>query len=468
MNAFLSSLCGGSIVGAGPAGLTAALRLAQQGYQVTIFEAEPVLGGEMILGIPDYRLPKDIIRREIESITNMENVEVKTNTKVGRDVSLDTLREEYDAVLLAVGAMKSRRLDIPGEESEGVVHGVDFLKVLNMGEDVSYVKGKRAAIIGGGDIAIDAARSLIRLGADEVSIVYRRRREDMTALDEEIEAAEEEGVKFMFLLMPIEVISEAGPRAKQRNSRMNGLLCQRMRLEDENKRPLFDSSGRKRPFPIEDEKVVLKVDMLILAIGQEVDPSFIDGSKSEIVVDRGGSITAEERTFDTNEEGVFAIGDAVSGPARIDEAHHGEEEGLKFKLLMNPIRIIGDDEGWVKGMECIRMELGEPDESGRRRPIPVEGSETILDVECVIVAIGNGPNPLVPTTTPGLRTNKRGNIVADEETGLTSKEGVFAGGDIVTGAATVILAMGAGKKAAVAIDEYVREKHLAKKESQLW
>jgi glutamate synthase (NADPH/NADH) small chain len=152
-------------------------------------------------------------------------------------------------------------------------------------------------------------------------------------------------------------------------------------------------------------------------------------------------------------------------PARIDEVHHGEEEGLKFKLLMNPIRILGDEDGWVKGMECISMKLGEPDESGRRRPIPIEGSESILEVECVVVAVGNGPNPLVPTTTPGLNTNKRGNIVADEETGKTSKEGVFAGGDIVTGAATVILAMGAGKKAAVAIDEYVRKKRLVGEES---
>ncbi|MFQ5963215.1 MAG: bifunctional dihydroorotate dehydrogenase B NAD binding subunit/NADPH-dependent glutamate synthase [Candidatus Scalinduaceae bacterium] len=152
-------------------------------------------------------------------------------------------------------------------------------------------------------------------------------------------------------------------------------------------------------------------------------------------------------------------------PARIDEIHHGEEEGLKFKFLMNPIRIIGDDDGWVKGLECISMELGEPDESGRRRPTPIEGSESVLEVECVIVAIGNGPNPLIPATTPGLNTNRRGNIIADEETGLTSRDGVFAGGDIVTGAATVILAMGAGKKAAVAIDKYIREKHLAKLES---
>ncbi|MBS1258832.1 MAG: Dihydroorotate dehydrogenase B (NAD(+)), electron transfer subunit [Candidatus Scalindua arabica] len=147
-------------------------------------------------------------------------------------------------------------------------------------------------------------------------------------------------------------------------------------------------------------------------------------------------------------------------PARIEEVHHGQQEGLEFKYLMNPIRIIGDENGWVKGLECIKMRLGEPDESGRRRPIPIEGTETVLDVECVIVAIGNGPNPLVPTTTPGLKTNRRGNIVADEESGLTSKKGVFAGGDIVTGAATVILAMGAGKKAAVAIDNYVMGREL--------
>jgi glutamate synthase (NADPH/NADH) small chain len=147
-------------------------------------------------------------------------------------------------------------------------------------------------------------------------------------------------------------------------------------------------------------------------------------------------------------------------PARIDEVHHGEEEGLEFKFLMNPTRIIGDEKGWVRGLECIKMELGEPDESGRRRPIPIEGSETILDVECVIVAIGNGPNPLITAVTPGLETNRRGNIVADEETGVTSKKGVFAGGDIVTGAATVILAMGAGKKAAVAIDNYVMGREL--------
>ena len=147
-------------------------------------------------------------------------------------------------------------------------------------------------------------------------------------------------------------------------------------------------------------------------------------------------------------------------PARIDEIHHGEEEGLQFELLMNPVRIIGDENGWVKGLECVKMELGEPDESGRRRPIPIKGSETILDVETVVVAIGNGPHPLVPATTPGLEVNKRGNIVADEATGKTSREGVFAGGDIVTGAATVILAMGAGKKAAAAIDQYVRSRNL--------
>lgn len=305
-----------AIVGGGPGGLTAALRLAQRGYQVTIFEAEPLLGGMMTLGIPDYRLPKDVLNTEIKSITSMENVEVRTNTKVGRDVSLDSLRDEYSAVLLAVGAPKSRKLRIPGEDSEGVIHGIDFLKTMNLGEDVSFVKGKRLAVIGGGDVAIDVARSSVRLGASEVNIVYRRRRQDMPALKEEIEAAEEEGVKFTFLLTPTEVISEEG--------KIVGLRCQKMKLEDENGRPFFDSSARKRPFPIEGAEVVLDIDMLVPAIGGEVETSFIDGSvkaqpSTEIVVNRG-TITAEERSFVTNEEGVFAIGDAVTGPASVIEA----------------------------------------------------------------------------------------------------------------------------------------------------
>jgi len=306
-----------AVVGGGPSGLTAALRLAQKGYQVTIFEAESVLGGWMTLGIPDYRLPKDALNKEISSITDMKNVDVKTSTKIGKDVSLDKLKDEYDAVILAVGAMKSRKLGIPGEESEGVVHGTDFLKAFNLGEDVSYVKGKRTAVIGGGNVAVDAARTLIRLGAEEVNIVYRRRREDMPALDEEIKAAQEEGVKLMFLLTPIEVVSE--------NGEMTGLRCQRMRLEDEDRRPNFDSSARKRPFPIEEAEVVLDVDMLVPAIGQEVDTSLLEGSESEVEVNRG-TIASEERTFVTNAEGVFAIGDAVSGPASVIEAvGHGNK-----------------------------------------------------------------------------------------------------------------------------------------------
>ena len=186
--------------------------------------------------------------------------------------------------------------------------------------------------------------------------------------------------------------------------------------------------------------------------------------KKKIAVLGGGNVAmdAARTALRLGGEDVYVVyrRSRAEMPARIDEVHHGEEEGLKFKLLMSPIKIIGDDNGWVKGLECLSMELGEPDESGRRRPIPIEGSESVLDVECVIVAVGNGPNPLVPTTTPGLKTSGRGTIVADEETGNTSRDGVFAGGDIVTGAATVILAMGAGKKAAIAIDKYVREKRL--------
>jgi NADH-quinone oxidoreductase subunit F len=333
-----------AIVGGGPAGLTAALRLAQHGYKATIFEAESILGGMMAWGIPDYRLPKDVLKREIDSITSLDSIEVKLNTAVGKDISFDFLKKEYDAVLLAVGAPKSRKLGIPGEDGEGVVHGIDFLKGLNLGEDTSYVKGKRVSVIGGGDVAIDAARSLIRLGAVEVTIVYRRRREDMPAIKEEIKTAGREGVKFMFLVTPKEVAN--------RNGKVVSLRCQKMKLEGENNRPLFDASGRKRPFPIEGAEIVLDVDMVVPAIGEGTDLSFIKESTSRIETDRGTIIT-DPRTFITSEKGVFAVGDVVSGPATIIDAVaqgncvakviqrylQGEEE------LMPPAEILKRSEG---------------------------------------------------------------------------------------------------------------------------
>ncbi|HDY68584.1 MAG TPA: bifunctional dihydroorotate dehydrogenase B NAD binding subunit/NADPH-dependent glutamate synthase [Candidatus Scalindua sp.] len=316
-----------AVVGSGPAGLTVAGDLAKMGHEVIIFETLHKAGGVLVYGIPEFRLPKDIVQSEVDYLIKL-GVKVELNSVIGKIETVDELLNDgFDAVFLGTGAGLPMFMRIPGENLNGVYSANEYLTRVNLMKayDPEYetpvLRKKKVAVLGGGNVAMDSARTALRLGGEDVYVVYRRSRKEM--------------------------------------------------------------------------------------------------------------------------------------PARIDEVHHGEEEGLIFKFLMNPIRILGDDKGWVKGMECIRMELGEPDQSGRRRPIPIAGSETILDVECVIVAIGNGPNPLIPTTTPGLETSKRGNIVADEETGVTSKKGVFAGGDIVTGAATVILAMGAGKKAAVAIDNYV-------------
>ena len=298
-----------AIVGSGPAGLTAALRLAQRGYRATVFEALPVMGGMMAVGIPDYRLPRDILRYEIEAIERTGKVEFVTNTRVGQDITLDELRNKYDAVFIAVGAHKSREMGIPGEGMAGVLHGTEFLRRINLGEDMSHVKGKRVAIIGGGDVAIDAARSALRLGASGVHIVYRRRREDMPAHAEEIEQAEEEGVKFHFLAIPTEVLGDG---------RVEVVRCQRMSLKNEEGRPVFDRTARKRPFPIEGDVFEMDVDVVIPAIGQSPDLTFLDGTGLETT--RWGTVAADPRSFTTNLPGVFAGGDAVSGPATVIEA----------------------------------------------------------------------------------------------------------------------------------------------------
>ena len=298
-----------AIVGSGPAGLTAALRLAQKGYQVTVFEALPVVGGMMAVGIPDYRLPKGILRYEIGAIERTGKVEFVTNTRVGEDIGLDELRERYNAIFLAVGAHKSRELGIPGEDKEGVIHGTDFLRRMNLGEDMSYVRGKKVAIIGGGDVAIDVARSALRLGASEAHILYRRRREDMPAHKEEIEQAEEEGIGFHFLVTPIEVLGDG---------RVRKIRCQRMKLVNEEGRPVFDRTARKRPFPIEGDTFEMNVDLLIPAIGQAPDLSFLDDMGLETT--RRGTIAADPRSFATSIPGIFAGGDAVSGPATVVQA----------------------------------------------------------------------------------------------------------------------------------------------------
>ncbi len=320
-----------AVVGAGPAGLTCAGDLAKMGYDVTIFEAFHTPGGVLMYGIPEFRLPKALVQKEIDSLRQM-GVEIKTNMVIGKVFSLDELIEEgYEAMFIGSGAGLPSFMGIPGENLNGVYSANEFLTRINLMKaykfpecDTPVKVGRNVAVVGGGNVAMDAARSAKRMGAEKVYIVYRR-------------------------------------------------------------------------------------------------------SESEM-------------------------------PARLEEIHHAKEEGIIFKLLTNPTQIIGTEDGWVKGMECMEMELGEPDASGRRRPVTKKGSEHIVDVETVIIAIGQSPNPLIKSTTPGLKTHEWGGIIVEEETGVTSKEGVYAGGDAVTGAATVILAMGAGKKAAKAMDEYLKSK----------
>lgn len=316
-----------AVVGSGPAGLTVAGELAKKGYAVTVYEAFHAPGGVLMYGIPEFRLPKDIVQKEISTLKDL-GVDIQTNVVIGRTILVDELLNDmgYEAVFIGSGAGLPSFFGIEGESLNGVYCANEFLTRVNLMKaykfpeyDTPVYVGKNVAVLGGGNVAMDAARSAKRLGAEHVYIVYRRGKEEL--------------------------------------------------------------------------------------------------------------------------------------PARLEEIDHAEEEGIEFKLLQNPTRFIGNDEGWLKGMEVIRMELGEPDESGRRRPVKVEGSEEILDIDTAIVAIGQSPNPLIRQTTEGLDTDKWGCIVADEATGRTSKAKVYAGGDVVTGAATVILAMGAGKAAAEEIDK---------------
>lgn len=316
-----------AVVGSGPAGITCAGELIKKGYEVTVFEALHKAGGVLSYGIPEFRLPKDLVAREIETVEKL-GVDIETNVIVGRSVTIDELMEQgYEAVFVGSGAGLPRFLNIPGENLLGVYSANEFLTRVNLMKAYKFPEaptpvkvGKRVAVVGAGNVAMDAARTAKRLGAEEVYIVYRRSEEEL--------------------------------------------------------------------------------------------------------------------------------------PARAEEVHHAKEEGIIFKLLNNPCEIHGKD-GWVTGIEVIKQELGEPDESGRRSPKPIEGSNYVIDVDTVVIAIGQSPNPLIRQTTPGLDTQRWGGIIVEEETMKTSKDGVYAGGDTVTGAATVILAMGAGKKAAKAIDEYL-------------
>lgn len=317
-----------AVVGSGPAGLTLAGDMRKLGHDVTIFEALHKPGGVLMYGIPEFRLPKAIVEREVNFVRSM-GVKLELNYVVGKLKTVDELLEEFDAVFIGTGAGLPLFMNIPGENYLGVYSANEYLTRSNLMKaylfpkyDTPIVRGKNVAVIGGGNVAMDAARTALRLGAERSILIYRRSRDEM--------------------------------------------------------------------------------------------------------------------------------------PARAAEIHHAEEEGVEFQLLTNPVRYIADENGWVREVECIRMELGEPDASGRRRPVPVPGSEFRIPVDTVVIAIGNSPNPLIPQTTPGLEVSKRGTIVVDPDTGRTSKRGVFAGGDIVTGAATVILAMGAGRIAARSMDEYLQ------------
>ena len=318
-----------AVVGSGPAGLSCSSDLAKAGYDVTIFEAFHVTGGVLQYGIPQFRLPKELVNAEVEGLREM-GVEIKNNMVIGKVDTLDELFEQgYEAVFVGSGAGLPRFMGIEGEGLVGVYSANEYLTRINLMKaykddyDTPIMKSKNVAVVGGGNVAMDAARSAMRLGAEHVYIVYRRSMDEL--------------------------------------------------------------------------------------------------------------------------------------PARKEEVHHAQEEGIEFLVLNNPVKIVGDENGHVSGMECIKMELGEPDASGRRRPIPIEGSNFILDVDTAIMSIGTSPNPLIRSTTPGLETNDHGCLIVDENES-TTKEGVYAGGDAVTGAATVILAMGAGKKAAAAIDEYIKNK----------
>jgi glutamate synthase (NADPH/NADH) small chain len=318
-----------AVVGSGPSGLACAGSLAQKGYGVTIFEALHIEGGVLSYGIPEFRLPKTIVQKEIQGLKDM-GVEIAVNTVIGKTLTVDELLSTYGykAVFIGSGAGLPKFMNIPGENLNGVYSANEFLTRINLmkayiaGSATPIYRGKKAAVVGGGNVAMDAARCAKRLGAD-VTIVYRRTEKEL--------------------------------------------------------------------------------------------------------------------------------------PARLEEVEHAKEEGISFMFLTNPLSINGNEKGWVASLSCQKMVLSEADESGRARPVPLKDSEFVIESDCMIMSIGTSPNPLIKSTTEGLDVQKWGGIIADEKTGKTSREGVYAGGDAVTGAATVILAMGAGKNAAEAIDEYIKK-----------
>lgn len=305
-----------AIIGSGPAGLTAAYRLARLGYKITIFEAKPEIGGMLIYGIPDYRLPREIVRHEIDMILKSGDISIKTNTKIGEDLTLSDLKDQgFYAIFISIGSQKSVELKIPGENIEGVISELKFLDSINSGKNLEIAKDKKIAIIGGGNVAIDAARSAIRLSAKEVHIIYRRRKEDMPAQTEEIREAEEEGVIIHTLLSPKAI--------EKKEEKLKELKCFKMSLtrktENGKQRPTFGKSARKRPFVIENSEISMEFDLIIKAIGQRSDLSILKNYEG-IEVNERGNIVVDPRTFVTSKSGIFAGGDIVTGPASAIEA----------------------------------------------------------------------------------------------------------------------------------------------------
>jgi len=323
-----------AVIGAGPAGLTVAAEIQKEGHEVHMFESLHEAGGVLMYGIPEFRLPKEVVQQEVDYVKSL-GVKLHLDATIGRTHTIDDLRDQgFKAFFIGSGAGLPRMMNLEGENLGGVYSANEFLIRTNLMKAYDFPKyrtpitvGKRVAVIGGGNVAMDSARCALRLGAEDVFIIYRRSREEL--------------------------------------------------------------------------------------------------------------------------------------PARHEEAENADEEGVHFQLLTNPVRFLGNDRQLVSGVECLRMELGEADESGRRRPVPIEGSEFVIPIDTVVIAIGQSPNPLIQQTTEGLETTRWGTIVADEETMQTSLEGIYAGGDVVSGAATVISAMGAGKKAAAAILEYLDKKQVA-------
>jgi len=369
-----------AVIGAGPAGLTAALRLAQKGYPVTVFEALPAAGGMMAVGIPEYRLPRDVLNVEIENIKRA-GVEIRLNTALGKDFTLDDLldRDGYKAVILAIGAHKSRELRIEGEEMEGVYHGTQFLRDIALGKPPDLT-GKRVAVVGGGDVAIDAVRSAWRLGADEVHLVYRRSRPDMPARDDEVEAAEKEGIQFHFLTNPSRVIA---------NGKVTGVELLRQELGK------FDASGRRRPVPIPGSEFTLEVDVLIPAIGQEPDLAWMDGD-SGIETGRGATFAVSDGLA-TTRRGVFAAGDAVLGPATViqavaqgnqvaDGVDHYLRAGCVEKVVVRPgyevIEQRFDMEQYYKAVRPGMRELAIEERRGNFNEVELLFDERTVQEEC--------------------------------------------------------------------------------------